>query len=119
GLPGDQRSDDANDAPALRGRSSGPPEPDPPGLVELLQPRDSGPSLPGGEPPRGGTAASVVMCEAQGAEAGLHTLPEPSPVPGIGTGEAPQASTCDQFVSEGSEEFCPRAGCGRPARPVR
>ena len=46
---------------APRGRAGGPPEPEAPGLVELLQPRDGGPSLPGGEQPRGGTAPSLVM----------------------------------------------------------
>ena len=118
-VPGDQRSDRAVVAVALRGRTGRPPEPNPSGMVERLQPRDSGPSLPSGEPPRGGTAPSMVMREAQGAEAGLHTIPEPSPVPGPGTGEAPQALARDQFVSEGGEVSCPRAGCGRSARPVR
>ena len=62
------------------------------------------------------TAPPVVAREAQGAGAGNGTLPRRVPVPGAGAGPAPRA---DAQLSVGeSVSPCPKAGCGKTARPV-
>jgi len=66
---------------------------------------------------RDSTAAPVVVREAQGAGSGVLTLPRQIPGRDARSGAAPCAHAHPP-VGE-SVTPCPRAGCGKPARPVR
>ena len=61
-------------------------------------------------------AASMAVSEAQGAGQGARTLPRCIPAPGAGPDPAPGA---DAQLSVGERVSpCPKAGCGKSARPV-
>ena len=64
-----------------------------------------------------GAAESVVVSQAQAVRKGNHTFPLTVCVRQTGARRAPSATTqpsvCESVIP------CPRAGCGRTARPVR
>src|SRR5262245_25778120 len=92
-------------------------EPDSSGVVELLLPRPCQRLVSSRRPPRAAPAPSVAAWEAQAAEPGDVTLPHPVPPRGAGPGllERPHE---ELPMGEGMSS-CPRAGCGKTARPVR
>ena len=113
--------DPRSDRPAVAmdgGRGArGSTEPEASGLVELLLPR---PGEPRPTVPSIGTlpaAPPVVVRQAQGEEPGDVTIPRPAPVRGTGAG-SPERPDARLPVGE-RVSSCPRAGCGKSARPVR
>ena len=64
----------------------------------------------------GAQAATVVAYEAQGAGTGNDTLPGRIPVPEAESDSA-RSATAQLHVGD-SVSSCPKAGCGKTARPV-
>ncbi len=73
-------------------------------------------SLPSRGYPRSVSASSMVVCQAQGPGSWNLTLPGRIPGPDAGAGEAPVADA--QLPVGERMKPCPKAGCGKSARPV-
>src|SRR5262245_30536681 len=84
-------------------------------LGELLLPGVGQPGLSCDRSARVSSAASVVVRQTQGAGTRDGTILVRTPVPATAVATAWHA---DPFVGE-SLSPCPRAGCGKSARPVR
>src|SRR5262249_45600151 len=98
-------------------RAGNPPQPPVGGVGELLLPGAGQPGLSSDRSARVPSAASVVVCQAQGTGPRDRTLPGRTPVPGAGSSPTQRADV-HLLVGEGMSP-CPRAGWGKPACPVR
>src|SRR5207253_2379952 len=86
-------------------------------LGQLLLYGSCGPSLRAGDETHPSSAAPVAVSQAQGAERGVCTLPQCLSARPTGPGPV-ECDAAPPAVGEGMSS-CPRAGCGKPARPVR
>lgn len=112
----DQRADETTMGVHRQRGTSGENQPQARRLVELLPTRTGEQSLSSRGPTHGPKAATVVAQEAQGAGTGNDTLPGCIPVPEAELDSARSANA--QLRVGESVRSCPKAGCGKIARPV-